>query len=218
VAKAIIVGASGLIGGHLLDILLQSVAYKEVTVLVRQPLPIDHPKLKQVVLDFDSLADYDKEINGHALFCCLGSTKKKTPDMNIYRKIDHDYPVQLAQMALKNGVQQYHLVSALGADASASNFYRKMKGEVEADIQQVGLTCLHIYRPSLLTGDRSEKERYAEKFATVVFKLINPLLMGGLKKYRSIPAVTVAQAMYKQSLINQEGVFIHLSDEIKEIA
>jgi uncharacterized protein YbjT (DUF2867 family) len=207
-----------LVGDHLLNILLQSAVYKEVTVLVRKKLPVQHAKLKQVLVDFDQLSTYENEVNGHALFCCLGSTRKKTPDLAIYRKIDHDYPLQLAQLALKNGLPQYHLVSALGANAAASNFYTKMKGEVEADIQQVGLNCLHIYRPSLLTGDRSEKNRTAEKFATVLFKLINPLMVGSLKKYRSIPAATVAQAMYKQSLIKQEGVFIHLSDEIKEIA
>jgi len=218
VAKAVIVGASGLVGNHLLNILLQSAAYKEVAVLVRKELPVQHPKLKQVVIDFEQLLAFGKDINGHALFCCLGSTRKKTPDMAVYQKIDRDYPLQLAQIALKNGIAQYHLVSALGANASASNFYRKMKGEVEADVQQVGLSCLHIYRPSLLTGDRSEKNRTAEKFASALFKLINPLLVGSLKKYRSIPAVTVAQAMYKQSLIKKEGVFIHLSDEIKEIA
>ena len=201
-----------------MDILLQGAVYESITVLVRKALPAVHPKLKQVLVDFDKLADYDAEITGHALFCCLGSTRKKTPDLNVYRKIDHDYPLELAQLAAKNGMPQYHLVSALGANAKSSNFYTKMKGEVEADVQHVGLNCLHIYRPSLLTGERNEPNRTAEKFAESLFKLINPLLVGSLRKYRSIPAATVAQAMYKQSLIKQEGVFIHLSDEIKEIA
>jgi uncharacterized protein YbjT (DUF2867 family) len=218
VAKAVIAGASGLVGGDLLDILLQSAVYKEVTILVRKEMPLMHPKLKQLVVDFDQLQDYDAEITGHALFCCLGSTRKKTPDLTIYRKIDHDYPLELAKLAVKNGMPQYHLVSALGANAKSSNFYTKMKGEVEADLKQVGLSCLHIYRPSLLTGERNEPNRTAEKFAEGLFKLINPLLVGSLRKYRSIPAATVAQAMYKQSLIKQEGVLIHLSDEIKEIA
>jgi uncharacterized protein YbjT (DUF2867 family) len=125
--------------------------------------------------------------------------------------------LNLAQIALKQHVKQYHLVSALGANKNASNFYTKMKGETEEDIMNVGLKCLHIYRPSLLTGNRNEK-RPMERFASALFRLIDPLLLGGLKKYRSIPATTVARAMYKQSLINQEGVFVHLSDQIKEIA
>ncbi|MBB3054601.1 NAD(P)H-binding protein [Mucilaginibacter gotjawali] len=214
-AKAIIAGASGLIGGLLLEILLQSSEYKEVVILVRKELPITHQKLKQLVIDFDKLEDYAAEINGQAVFCCLGTTRKKTPDLSAYRKIDHDYPLLMARIALRNGIQQYHLVSALGADVGSSTFYMKLKGEVEDDITKVGLKCLHIYRPSFLTGHRTEKNRVEEKIVTILFKLIDPLLLGGLKKYRSIPAKTVAMAMYKQSLIKQEGVFIHLSDQIK---
>jgi uncharacterized protein YbjT (DUF2867 family) len=217
VAKAIIAGASGLIGGHLLEFLLQSPAYKEVVVLVRKELPITNPKLKQLVVNFDQPESYAPEITGHAIFCCLGSTKKKTPDLSIYRKIDHDYTLQLAHLALKQRVKQYHLVSALGANKASSNFYSKMKGETEEDIMSIGLKCLHIYRPSLLTGDRKEK-RPMERFASALFRIIDPFLLGGLRKYRSIQASTVARAMYKQSLINQEGVFVHLSDQIKELS
>jgi uncharacterized protein YbjT (DUF2867 family) len=217
VAKAVIAGASGLIGECLLDILLQSPAYKEVTIFVRKKIPLQNNKLKQVVVDFDKLPDYEAEINGHAFFSCLGSTRKKTPDLAVYRKIDHDYPLQLAQIALKNGMPQFHLVSSMGANAASSNFYTKMKGETEDDLKGVGLNCLHIYRPALLTGNRAEK-RAGERFLFGLFKLLDPLLIGGLRKYRSIPAATVAMAMYKQSLIKQKGIFIHLSDEIKKIA
>ncbi|HAL83194.1 MAG TPA: nucleoside-diphosphate sugar epimerase [Mucilaginibacter sp.] len=214
--KAIIAGASGLTGGILLDILLQQPDYDEVLLLLRKELPIRHQKLTQLVIDFDRLGDYEGQINGHAVFCCLGSTRKKTPDLSVYRKIDHDYPLQLAQIAAKNGIDQYHLVSALGANAASSNFYTKMKGETEEDIKKVGLKCLHIYRPSFLSGNRSEK-RPLERFFSFIIKFIDPLLIGGLKKYRSIPAATVARAMYKQSLKNEEGVFIHSSDNIKQL-
>ena len=217
VAKAIIAGASGLIGGFLVEVLLQSHEYQDVVVLVRKELPLRHPKLKQVLVDFGALSQFEDEITGHALFSCLGSTRKKTPDLPVYRKIDHDYPLQLAQLAFKNGIPQYHFVSSMGANAASKNFYTKMKGETENDLKDVGLNCLHIYRPALLTGNRHEK-RAGERFLFGLFKLIDPLLIGGLRKYRSIPAATVASAMYKQSLINQEGIFIHPSDEIKEIA
>jgi len=216
-AKAIIAGASGLIGSLLLYDLLQSAAYQEVVILVRNKLPIEHKKLKQVIVDFNRLTDYADDINGHAIFCGLGTTRKKTPERTVYRKIDHDYPLQLAQIGVKNGVVQYHLVSALGANADASTFYLKIKGETEEDIKATGLKCLHIYRPSLLTGKRNEK-RTEEKIAAVLARIIDPLLIGGLKKYRSIPAKTVAMAMYKQSLKHQEGVFVHLSEQIKELS
>jgi uncharacterized protein YbjT (DUF2867 family) len=215
--KAIIAGASGLIGSKLLDILLQQPEYDEVLILVRKELPIQHQKLTQLSINFDELTKYGDSISGHAIFCCLGSTQKKTPDLNIYRKIDHDYPLQMAQIAVKNGVEQYHLVSALGANATSSNFYTKMKGETEDDMKKAGLKCLHIYRPAFLTGKRNEK-RYLERFLSVLMKFIDPLLIGSLKKYSSIPGATVARAMFKQSLIKQEGVFIHPSDKIKQIA
>jgi len=215
--RVIIAGASGLIGSKLLTIMLNHVDYDEVLVLVRKKLPIEHKKLIQLVIDFDKLDDHAAAITGNAVFCCLGSTQKKTPDLAVYRKIDHDYPVMLAQLAKQNGVNQYHLVSAIGANSKSSNFYTKMKGETEDDLQEVGLKCLHIYEPSILTGDRKES-RPMERISIGLMKVINPLLIGGLKKYRSIPAQTVALAMFNESLKNDEGVFIHASDKIKLLA
>jgi uncharacterized protein YbjT (DUF2867 family) len=214
--KAVLAGASGLIGSKLLNILLQQPEYDEVLILVRKELPIQHEKLTQLSIDFDRLANYSKAITGHAVFCCLGSTRKKTPDLNDYRKVDHDYPLQLAQIAYKNGISQYHLVSAIGANVGSSNFYTKMKGEVEEDIKKIGLPGLYIYQPSFLTGERKEN-RLAERLLSPIMKVINPLLIGNLKKYRSIPAATVAMAMYKQSLKNKEGSFIYPSDKIKQL-
>jgi uncharacterized protein YbjT (DUF2867 family) len=215
--KAIIAGASGLIGSNLLNILLQHPDYDDVLILVREPLPIVHKKLTQLKIDFDQLNNYSKSISGHALFCCLGSTRKKTPDLTVYRKIDHDYPLQLAQIAHQNGIEQYHLVSAIGANASGANFYTKMKGETEDDIKKAGIPAVHIYQPSILTGDRKEK-RLMERVFISIMKIINPLLIGGLKKYRSIAAATVAMAMFKQSLTNEEGIFVYPSDKIKQLS
>ncbi|MDB5145645.1 MAG: NAD-dependent epimerase/dehydratase family protein [Mucilaginibacter sp.] len=215
--KAIIAGASGLIGSKLLDILLQKPDYDEILILVRKELPIAHKKLVQLVIDFDKLDEYSAAITGHAIFCCLGSTRKKTPDLSVYRKIDHDYPVKLAQLGKQNGVGQYHLVSSLGANSKSSNFYLKMKGETEDDIQQVDLKCLHIYEPSFITGDRAEY-RPVERRTSVLMKVIDLLLIGSLKKYKSIPAQTVALAMFNESVKNEEGVFIHPSDKIKLLA
>ncbi|MCR8560970.1 NAD(P)H-binding protein [Mucilaginibacter sp. BJC16-A38] len=215
--KAIIAGASGLTGSSLLEILLHEPGYDEVLILVRKELPLQHPKLKQLVVDFDKLDSYAHEITGDVIFSCLGSTRKKTPDLKIYRKIDHDYPVQLAQIALKNKIGQFHLVSSMGADAGASNFYTKMKGETEDDLKKVGLPSLQIYRPAFIKGDRKE-HRSMEGTLTVVMKLLDHLLIGSLKKYRSISAPTIARAMFNQSLKNTPGVHTYLSDKIKELS
>lgn len=215
--KAIIAGASGLVGSALLQTLLDEPAYSEVLVLVRKELPVIHKKLVQLIVDFDHLEHHKAAITGHALFCCLGSTRKKTPDLSDYRKVDFDYPVQLAQIAVANGISQYHIISSLGANAASRNFYTKLKGQVEEALSHVGLHCLHIYQPSFLVGARKER-RPMEKIFGLVMKLIDPLLIGKLKKYRSIAATTVAQAMYKQSLLNKEGVYVHPSDHIKQLA
>ncbi len=215
--KAIIVGASGLIGSKLLDILTAKHDYTEiVSVSRRKKRTADNRRLTQVIINFNHLADHADVIKGDVLFCCLGTTKNKTPDPAEYRKIDHDYAVQLAQIAMRNGIKQFHLVSSLGANERSSSFYLKLKGETEADIIKVGLESLHIYQPSLLTGNR-KKPGLGERIATLVFKLINPLLFGGLAKYKSIPATTVAIGMYKQSLKSTPGVFTYTSDIIKQL-
>lgn len=215
--KAIIAGASGLIGSNLLTMLLQHPEYDEVLLLNRRQLPLQHKKLVQTVINFDKLDQYADLVKGHAVFCCLGTTQKQTPDRKLYRRIDHDYPVKLAQFAAQNGVKHYHLVSAIGANSSSSNFYLKTKGDAENDVKAAGVDSLHIYQPSFLEGKR-EKPRLGEKIANAIFTVINPLLFGGLKKYRSIKAQTVASAMLNQSLTNNNGVFTYTTDKIKQLA
>jgi len=215
--KAVLAGATGLIGSELLNILLHSPAYDQVTVVTRSSTGIVHPKLTEVIVDFDELDKYSNEITGHAVFCCLGTTRNKTPDMSIYKKIDHDYPVKLSELAAKNGVEQYHLVSAIGANSKASNFYTRFKGETEEDVKQSGVKGIFIYQPSLIIGDRKE-HRPMEKAFKIISRIIDPLLIGSLKKYRSIQAKVIAQAMFNQSIKNNEGIFVYPSDKIKELA
>lgn len=214
--KAVIVGASGLIGSKLLNILWQWPEYDEIISLGRKKINLKNKKLTQLIVDFDHLDNYSEYINGHAVFCCLGTTRKKTPDLKEYRMIDHDYPLKLAEIAKENQVKQYHLVSSLGANPDASGFYLKTKGETEEGIKSVGMDCVHIYQPSILTGQRSE-QRLGELLALQLMKVLDPLLLGPFKKYRSIPAYTVAMAMFKESLKNEDGLFVHPSDQIKQL-
>jgi uncharacterized protein YbjT (DUF2867 family) len=215
--KAIIVGASGLIGSKLLAILSAQPDYDEILVIGRKKTRTTNTKVTQLIIDFAHLDHYTKSITGDVLFCCLGTTKSQTPDLIEYRKIDHDYPVQLAEIALMNGVGEYHFVSSMGANSDASNFYTKMKGDTEADLKKVGFKSLHLYEPSILIGHR-KKARHMERVGVVFMKIIGPLLIGGLKKYKAIDANDVAKAMYKQSLKNKEGVFTYTSDKIKKRA
>ncbi|MCC8424567.1 NAD-dependent epimerase/dehydratase family protein [Mucilaginibacter sp. UR6-11] len=215
--KAIIVGASGLIGSNLLDILLAQPEYSEVLSISRKKVKSTNTKLTQLIADFDCLEQFTDAVNGDVLFCCLGTTKKQTPNLTEYIKVDHDYPLELARIALKNGVLQYHLVSAIGASSKSSNFYTRVKGDTEKDIKKIGLKSLHIYEPSVLIG-RRKKPRLVEQMAVCLMTLIGPLLFGRLKKYRAIRAGDVARAMFKQSLKNKKGVFIYTSDKIKQQA
>ena len=214
--KAIIVGASGSIGTSVLEQLLSNETYSEVLVLVRKDLGIQHPKLKQLILNFDDINKYAAQITGDVVFSCLGTTKSQTPDEAEYKKIDYQYPLDVAWIAQTNGAKSYHLISSIGADKNSSTFYIRTKGEVERDLKAVPFESIHIYRPSLLDGERKQK-RTLEKISITVMHLINPLLFGGLKKYRSIKVDTVASAMIKNSMTAHKGVFVYESDQIQEI-
>ncbi len=132
--KALVVGATGLIGRNLVFELLKSNEYELVVVLTRKDMVIKHPKLEQYLIDFDEMDRYTKYMQVDDVFCCLGSTQAKTPDTTQYRKVDFDFPLQLAKLALKEGARQFLLVSAMGADKGSGLFYIKTKGEIEEAI------------------------------------------------------------------------------------
>ncbi|MBC7654387.1 MAG: NAD-dependent epimerase/dehydratase family protein, partial [Oligoflexus sp.] len=155
-SKAIILGASGLIGSNLLPFLLKNDGIESVTVFVRKELQNKNDKLKQEITDFKDLEILKSKIDADIIFCCLGSTKSKTPDLAKYRRIDHDIPLFFAQEGLNRGTFQYHVVSALGANSNSSNFYTRMKGEIEKDLKNLNYPSLYIYQPSFLEGDRKE--------------------------------------------------------------
>lgn len=215
--KAILAGATGAIGSSLLQQLLADKNYKEVLILVRSKSGLEHPKLKEMVLDFDHLNDYAHQITGDVVFCCLGTTAKQTPDEAKYRKIDYQYPLDIAWIAQTNGTESYHLVSAMGASKNSSLFYNRTKGEVEHDLKSIPFKSIHIYQPSLLDSKRKQK-RFAEKIMNGLMHLINPLLVGGMRKYRSIKVENVAKAMLIKSLEDRKGVFTYQSDKIQEIS
>lgn len=215
--QVILVGASGLIGSHLLSALIESAEISRILLVLRKPLNITDSKVDELIVNFDELESFSSDIKGDIIYSCLGTTRAKTPDSGQYRKIDLEYPLELAEIGIRNGVTQFHLVSSLGANASASNSYLKLKGELEDELKKLSIPSLHIYQPSLLTGKRNES-RLVEKFAISAFKLIDLLLIGPLKKFRSIKAETVARAMLNQSLKELKGTFIYPSIQIQELA
>lgn len=214
--RAILVGGSGSIGSSLLLQLLASKQYASVLVLARRELRLQHPKLKQLTIDFHQLNNYASEIKGDAVFCCLGTTKSQTPELQAYREVDYQYPIDVAWIAQTNGVESFHLVSSMGANKNSKAFYLRTKGELERDLKAIPFKSLHIYRPFLLDGPRQRK-RILESFLNALMYLINPFLIGALKRFRSIKVETVAAAMIKQSLTDEKGIFIYESDQIQKL-
>lgn len=204
--RAIVYGASGLVGSYILETLLQNEDYAQVTIVVRKGLHIRHPKLKELIGDFHSLRDLVKDIGAEEIYIALGTTQKKTPDRKGYYQIDHDYPVLAAQLAKANGATSVFLVSAVGANSHSSIFYTKTKGETERDIIGLDLDHTYIFRPSMILGSRKESRRL-EKIFQSVCKAINPLLIGKLSNYRGLDARYIAQAM-----VNAAG---QLHDKVK---
>lgn len=192
--KAIIYGASGLVGSYILQNLLNNDNYKQITIVVRKDMGIRHSKLQVIEGDFHSFVNAVKGIQIDEVYIALGTTQKKTPDKKDYYEIDHDYPVLAAKSAKENGAKTVLLVSSIGADAESNVFYTKTKGEVERDIIDLGFEHTCIFRPSMILGYRKEK-RPLEKVLKAIWKVINPLFIGKLNKYRGIEAKYIAKAM-----------------------
>ncbi|MNI42038.1 hypothetical protein D3C73_963080 [compost metagenome] len=203
---ALIIGATGLVGNELLHILVQSDAYEHVKVIIRKPLSIKHDKLTQLVVNFDEFYEYEDEFAVHDVFCCLGTTIKKAGSQAAFKKVDFDYPVQAAKLAKNQGARQFLIISAIGANAQSNLFYSRVKGEVEEALKQLQLPSLHIFRPSLLLGNRKEF-RFGEKAAAIIIPIFSPLLAGKLNKYKPIQAKQVAQAMVQNAIKIRSGEF-----------
>ncbi len=210
---AIVAGATGLVGEQLIRQLMSDPAYVKVIAVVRKKLEVSHEKLKQEVIDFGKLPEVIANLYADHGFCCLGTTIKKAGSKDKQYLIDHDYVISFARGCHSAGISRFAVVSSIGANADSSNFYLRTKGEMEHDLQKIPFKTLCIFQPSLLIGDRKEF-RAGEKGATFIMKALNPLMIGGLKKYRGVLAATVAQCMIRQLISDDTGVKIIRSDEI----
>lgn len=212
--SALLVGASGLVGRHLLQFLLHEQRYEPVEVLVRRSLSIREPQLNEHVVDFDHLDRNAELFRADDVFCCLGTTIRTAGSQEAFRKVDFTYVVQTAALASKNGAKQFLLVSSLGANPRSRAFYSRVKGEVEEAVSKLPFRAVHVFRPSFLLGEREERRR-GEKVAIMLVKLLQPLMIGGWKKLRPVHARTVAAAMARVAGMNKQGVNIFESDQIQ---
>ena len=209
---ALVTGATGLIGSQLVQLLLEDSYYGKVIAVTRKPLDFQHSKLENLVLDFDKLTERFNSLKADDVFCCLGTTIKIAKTKEAFRKVDLEYPVELARLTKSQGASQFLLVSALGADKGSSVFYNKVKGEVEEAIQRVSFSSVHVFRPSLLLGPRTEY-RSGEDAAKLFFKFLGFLLPS---KYRAVQSIKVARAMLHFAKTNNTGFHIIESDELQK--
>lgn len=204
---ALVAGATGLIGGQLLELLLADRYYDKVIAISRKPLEQESSRLQNSVIDFAQLESAATDLKADDVYCCLGTTIKQAGSQSAFRKVDYEYPAQLARITKQNGARQYLLVSALGADPSSGIFYNRVKGETEVAIHEVGFESVHVMRPSLLMGPRKE-HRSGEEAAKVFYKYLGFLIPA---KYKGIESIKVARAMIALAKQNKAGYFIHES-------
>ena len=193
---ALLFGSTGLVGGHVLNYLIQNPNYSKIKLFVRSFTEINDPKIEIIQTDFNNLNKYAEDIKGDECFFCIGTTKKKSPDKNEYQKIELDIPKKIAQIAKSNLVKSFFFVSSGYANPKSSGEYLKFKGLVEEEIKNLNFDKIGIMRPSFLLGERQE-ERFGEKFGIIVFKLLTPILIGPFRKMRPIHSEIVAKAMIK---------------------
>lgn len=189
-----LLGATGLVGGELLHLLIENHFFASVTLVSRRMLDVPGDAIHQSIINFDDPAAYDPLSAPHTVFCCLGTTRKKAGSKAAFHKVDYEYCLNAAQAAKEKGAEHFLLVSAIGSDKRSPSFYSRTKGECEEAISELGFKHFSIFRPSLLIGERAEK-RWAEEFGSKVFSWTHKLWSGPLEPYHAISGKEVAFAM-----------------------
>jgi len=210
---AIILGATGLTGSILLQRLLNDDSISTIKLFSRSSSNIKNPKVEEYLIDMFQLEKETERFTGDVVFCCIGTTKSKTPDKETYKKIDYGIPVTAATLAKQNSISKIVVISALGSNLDSSVFYNKVKGEMERDVLRQNISETYILQPSLIGGNRSEN-RTGESIAQFFAKVFGFLIP---KKYKMIEPETIAKAM--QNLLYKPYSETRIpSDEIKKIA
>jgi uncharacterized protein YbjT (DUF2867 family) len=194
VKTAIILGATGLTGGKLLELLLYEPNYTKIKLFSRSSVGIADPKIEEYLGDMFNLNDFKDKFTGDEVFCCIGTTKSKTPNKDLYKKIDYGIPKSAALLAKENEIKTFIVISALGANAKSSIFYNRIKGQMEEAVLQAQIPRTYILQPSLIGGKREEK-RIGEWIFKQLMRVANLVMAGPLKKYKTIHPNTIAKGM-----------------------
>jgi len=216
--RAILIGATGMVGGIVLNELLANPVFTHVKLISRRTTGILHAKLEERIISFEDEASFKKEVaDAEVLFCCIGTTQKKVKgDKAAYRKIDFDIPVNAARFCAQQQIGKYLLVSAVGASAGSGNFYLRLKGETELAVLSQPISMIYIMRPSMLIGYRKET-RPGEVIGGAVMQFFSLFLFGGASKYKPIHASDTAKAMVAAATKTTTGKFICHYREMMEL-
>ena len=212
--KALVIGATGAVGKDLVELLLKDDAFDRVDVFVRREVPHLSSKLVPHVVDFDHPEGWIDLLTGDVLFSCLGTTIKAAGSQDAQWKVDYTYQYDAAKAARANGVQQYILVSSVGADAHSKIFYSRMKGRLDEDVAKLGFPGCFILRPPSLI--RKGSDRFGEKAGVVVLKVLNAI--GLMRSWTPMPTEDVAAAMVRLAKSGKTGHDIITSQEIRIFA
>jgi len=212
----IVIGATGLVGSELINQLILDSDFSTIKLFVRKASLFNHSKIEEYIFDFNDMNTNAELITGDIVFSCLGTTIKTAGSKEAFAKVDFTYVYNFAQQAKRNGVKTFVLVSSLGANANSSNFYLKVKGDIESDLARLKFKNLIIVRPSMLLGNRTEF-RLGELVGKVIMKSLSFLFIGKLKKYKAIEAKTVAKAMRILSKNDLQEVTIFENNRLLEI-
>src|SRR6185503_10449350 len=212
---ATIIGVTGLVGSHLYDLLKQDKSFETIRLIVRRPMPRDHPNTEIKLVDFDDAESLMLAIDGSdVVFCSVGTTNKKVKgDKDAYRKVDFDIPVRAARFSKMTDCRNYILVSAIGAKKTSNNFYLKLKGQTEDAVKEAGPDSIHIMRPSILLGERKES-RPGEKIGKAFMQATSFLWPS---RYRPIHARDVAKAMLAAAKQEKKGIFVYEYADMKKL-
>lgn len=207
--RLMLVGATGLVGQSVLRQALADPRVSELVAPTRKPLPA-HARLHNPVVDFEKLPADAEWWAVDAVICTLGTTIRAAGSQAAFRKVDHDYPLAVAKLALKHGAATYALTSASGANPTSRIFYSRTKGELERDLATLGYASLVFVRPGLLGGERTER-RTGERLGAHVLDVIGPLLP---RRYRVVPAESVAHALLRHALEPRPGLHVIESESL----